>query len=191
MNEGRSEGDGFAFIGEDVLYEDWLRIVRAHLRSPDGIEYTRTVVRHPGAVSVVPLLEDNDTVLLVRQYRPAVDRYLLEIPAGKRDIDGESSELTARRELIEEVGMEAGRLDALCTFLSSPGFSDVAQSLFLARDLRAVANRPQGIEEQHMSLERVRLRDVVQLIAAGAIVDAKTMLGLLLTREYLAGEARN
>jgi len=157
--------------------------------APDGTEFEREVIRHPGAVSAVPLLGD-DTVILVRQYRSAVDRELLEIPAGKCDVAGEDRALTAHRELEEEIGMRAGRLDRLCDFLNSPGFCDEDATIFLARDLEPCPTNTQGVEEEHMTIEHVALADVPALIASGAIVDAKTIIGLLLARDALAKEGQ-
>jgi len=152
--------------------------------APDGEEFERDVVHHPGAVSVVPLLDDG-TVVLVRQYRAAVDRDLLEIPAGKRDVAGEAPELTAHRELAEEIGMQAGRLEQLAEFYNSPGFCDEHSFVFLARDLEPCGNSLQGLEEQHMTVERIALDDVPRLIATGELVDAKSIIGLSLARETL------
>src|SRR5258708_34803129 len=99
----------FQALGEEELYRGSLiTVARGRFRAPDGREFERDIVHHPGAVSVVPVVDDGDAVLLVRQYRAAIDRPLLEIPAGKRDIEGEPPETTARREPQEEAGMRAG-----------------------------------------------------------------------------------
>ena len=152
---------------------------------PDGDEFERDLVHHPGAVSVVPVAEGGTHVLLVRQYRAAIDRDLLEIPAGKRDVDGEAPEVTAARELEEEIGMRAGRLEKLAEFYNSPGFCDEHAILYLARDLTSCPTSAQGVEERHMTVERVPLDDVPGLVASGGIVDAKTIIGLCLAREAL------
>lgn len=154
---------------------------------PDGGTFERDLVHHPGAVSVVPLTGDGD-VILVRQYRAAVDRVLLEIPAGKRDVAGEEPELTATRELEEEVGMRAGRLDRLAEFYNSPGFCDEHSFVFLARDLEPCDLRAQSVEERHMTIERVALHRVPGLIARADITDAKTIIGLCLARELLQSD---
>ena len=146
---------------------------------PDGDEFTRDIVRHPGAVSVVPLLEDGQ-VVLVRQYRAACDRELLEIPAGKRDVDGESPVQTAQRELGEEVGYRADRMDELACFYNSPGFSDEYSHVFLARDLSPTDRATQGVEERFMTVERRPIGSVPELIASHELVDAKTIIGLTL-----------
>lgn len=160
-----------------------ISVATASFEDPDGERFERDVVHHPGAVSVVPVV--GDEVILVRQYRAAVDRDLLEIPAGKRDVDGEPPEATAARELAEEIGMQAGRLDQLAEFYNSPGFCDEHSYVFLGRDLTECATDFQGVEEQHMTIERVKLADVPGLIQRGAIVDAKTIIGLSLAREAL------
>lgn len=151
--------------------------------SPGGTTFTRDLVHHPGAVAVVPV--DGDEAVLVRQYRAAVDLDVLEIPAGKRDVAGEDPETTARRELAEEVGLAAGRLTKLAEFYNSIGFSDELSHVFLATELAEVSQDLQGEEEQHLRIERIRLDDVPALIGAGELVDAKTVIGLLLAREVL------
>ena len=162
-----------------------ISVATATIVGPDGDEFERDVVHHPGAVSVVPVVDDATAVLLVRQYRAALDRDLLEIPAGKRDVADEPPAETARRELAEEIGMEAGRLDLLAEFYNSPGFCDEHSYVFLARDLTECPTDLQGIEEQHMTIERVALGDVPALIERGEIVDAKTIIGLCLAKEQL------
>jgi ADP-ribose pyrophosphatase len=152
--------------------------------APTGEEFERDVVHHPGAVSVVPVV-GADTAILVRQYRAAIDRDLLEIPAGKRDVAGEAPEVTAHRELAEEIGMRAGRLERLAEFYNSPGFCDEHSFVFMARDLEPCGNSLQGVEEQHLTVEHIALSDVPRLIASGELVDAKSIIGLTLAREVL------
>lgn len=144
---------------------------------------------HPGAVSVVPVLNTSDgpVAVLVRQFRAAIDADLLEIPAGKRDVEGEAPELTARRELAEEVGLQAGRLVPLAQYYNSPGFTDELSHSFLALDLTPVPDERQGLEEEHMTIERVPLADVAPMIADGRLVDAKSIIGLLLAIAHLDG----
>jgi ADP-ribose pyrophosphatase len=152
---------------------------------PDGDEFVRDIVHHPGAVSVVPY-ESDGTVLLVRQYRAAIDKSLLEIPAGKRDVADEPPELTAHRELAEEVGRRAGRMELLGTFFNSPGFCDEYSFTYLARDLTEVPIEAHSVEEAAMTIERVPFVDALRLIGAGEIVDAKTIIGLLLAKERVS-----
>jgi len=176
---------GFRKLGErEVFAGSLISVAEANFSDPAGNTFTRDVVHHPGAVSVVPVVE-GDTVVLVRQYRAAVDRELLEIPAGKCDVDGEVPELTAARELEEEVGMRAGHLLELARFYNSPGFCDEHSVAFLALDLEQCESSAHGVEEEHMTIERVALADVPRLIAHGELVDAKSIIGLCLAREAL------
>ena len=158
------------------------------VETPDGETVHRSVVRHPGAVVVVPVEHDEQTALLVRQYRAALDRHVLEVPAGKRDVDGEPPAVTARRELEEELGLHAGRVVKLAEFFNTPGFCDEHSHLFVALDL-APADRPKptSAEERDMTVERIALTDVETLVASRVLHDAKTIIGLLLARQYLAG----
>ena len=177
----------FRKVGERTIHVgDRITLGRASFVAPDGSSFERDVVHHPGAVGVVPVVDEGSAVLLVRQYRSAVDRELLEIPAGLRDVDGEPPIETARRELIEEVGMRAGRVEELCSFHNSPGFCDEVVFVFAAFDLSPCDRDLQGIEEQHMTVERVALEDVPAMVRSGAISDAKTVIGLSLLRDLLA-----
>lgn len=176
---------GFRLVEEREVHDgEVIRVTTGSFVAPDGTTFERDLVRHPGAVSVVPLAGDG-TALLVRQYRAAIDALLLEIPAGKRDVAGEPAEVTAQRELQEEIGMAAERVELLGEFFNSPGFCDEHSWVFLARDLHEVDGARQGIEEQHMTIERVRLDDVPRLIREGELRDAKSIIGLLLARERL------
>lgn len=174
---------GFRKLSERTLFEGSLvQLARGTYESPEGERFERDVVHHPGAVVVVPLASE-DTVLLVRQYRSSVGELLLECPAGKRDVDGEPTEVTAARELVEEVGRRAGALELLARFYTTPGFCDELAWLYLATDLHEVAHDRQGIEEQAMTIESVALSDVDELVRSGEIADAKTIVGLMLTKD--------
>jgi 8-oxo-dGTP pyrophosphatase MutT (NUDIX family) len=176
---------GFEKRFEESRYEGRvISVANARFVTPDGDEVEREIVHHPGAVSVVPVLDD-DHVVLVRQYRAALERELLEIPAGKRDVDGEPVETTANRELGEEVGLHAGALIKLVEFFNSAGFSDEHSTVFLGTQLEPVPMDLQGPEERYMTVERVPLDQVRSLIARGEITDAKTIIGLLLALQHL------
>lgn len=159
---------------------------------PGGGDSVRDVVRHPGAVTVVAL-DDDDRVVLLRQYRHPVGRYLWELPAGLRDADGEPPLETAKRELAEEARLAAGRWSLLTTHFSSPGFSDEMVLAYLAEDLSDV-DRPEGFvvehEELDMTLERVPLVDAVQRVFDGDIRNASTVIGLLAAAQYRATGAK-
>jgi ADP-ribose pyrophosphatase len=160
-------------------------MVRAVYETPDGVRFTRDVIRHPGAVAVVPVT-GRDTVLLVRQYRGPVDRELLEIPAGTRDVAGEAPEVTARRELEEEVGVRAGTMRFLGTILNSPGFCDEETLLYLAQELEPVEPDRHGEEERYIEVVEIPLVEVDAMVHAGELIDAQTVLGLFLARDALA-----
>ena len=181
---------GFQKVSEDIFRTGPPAPVRrtGTFTGPDGSTFERDIVHHPGAVSVVPLLDDGNSVLMVRQYRAPLDRTLLEIPAGTRDEPGEEPIATAQRELIEEVGRRAGRLDLLARFHNSPGFSDEVGWVYLGRDLVECANDLQGVEEEHMVVETISLDDVPALMAGGELTDAKSIIGLTLARELLRTE---
>lgn len=176
---------GFRHTGDELLHEGFvISLYRSSFVAPDGTEFDRDVVRHPGAVSVVPLRDDG-TVVLVRQFRSAVDAMVVEIPAGKRDVDGEPPEVTAARELAEEVGLAASQWDLLATFHNSIGFSDEFSHVYLARGLRPVPSDRQGVEEAYLEVVEMPLADALAEVAAGRITDGKTVVGLLAAARLL------
>lgn len=178
----RPPGDtGFRYLGDDLKYRGYaVAMVVAHVEDPTGERFTRDVLRHPGAVAVLPL-HDDDTVTLVRQYRAPIDATVLEIPAGVRDVEGEDDAATARRELIEEAGLDADHVELLTRFHNAVGASDELCAVYLATGLRPVADDRQGVEEEHMEVVRVPLAELVAAIEHGAITDAKTVIAALLT----------
>lgn len=170
----------FSAVGEDVVYESTLlRVARGTFRAPDGSEFGRDIVHHPGWVAVVPVTDDGH-VVCVRQFRAAVGSWLLEVPAGIRDVGDEPPEVTARRELAEEAGLAADRVELVATIHNSPGFADERGLIFLATGLAEVPTDRQGVEEDHMEVVRVPLADAARLVASGEVTDAKTVVGLLL-----------
>ena len=171
---------GFERIGETELLDTRMfRVVERRFRGPEGEEFDRLVLAHPGAVGVVPITSDGE-VVMVRQYRPALERAILEIPAGLRDVAGEDPAETGRRELAEEVGLAAGALEHLITFHTAPGYTDEELSIFCATDLSPTESDAQSVEESHMTIEHVRLENVPALIASGELTDSKTIIGLSL-----------
>lgn len=165
-------------------------LVRGEFADPNGAAFSRTFVLSPGAVGVVALREDagqptKTRVVLVRQYRPALHRLTLELPAGMRDLQGEDPLVTAQRELQEEVGVQAAEWTRLGSHVSSPGISNSQVEIFLARKLRDVALDRHGPEEQHMTIEEVPFDEALAMVADGRIDDAKTVIGLLLTERLV------
>lgn len=180
---------GFRRLDERVVHRGHVvTTVTAAFAAPDGHRFERDIVRHPGAVAVVPVSEAG-TVTLVRQYRAPVDRWVAEVPAGTRDVDGEDLEATARRELAEEVGLAAERLELLVRTLNTPGFCDEETAVYLATGLSPVADGRRGVEEEHLEVVEVALDAFDGLVDGGTIVDAVTILGVGLARRRLAGRA--
>ena len=181
-----SDGTGFHRISQTLIYQG--RVFALHdevYESPDGERFDRQIVRHSGAVAVVPLHEDG-TVTLIRQYRPSVGRRLLEIPAGLLDVPGELHLEAARRELREEAGYTAGSMLELCACVPAPGLADERVTIFLAKELTFVGTELKGAEEQDITYERVPLAACHAMIAAGSIIDAKTSLALLMAERNVA-----
>lgn len=186
---GRSPGTGlpdFTPLREETVHQGWfIRVQRATFLDPDGVAFERDIVRHPGAVAVVAITDAN-AVVLCRQYRPAVNQWLLEIPAGTCDVDGEPFEETARRELAEEVGYSPERLDLLTRSVITPGFCDEFTSIYLATGLRVVPSDRQGVEERYMEVVEVPLDRFDAMVDDGSIIDASTILGVGLAVRRLA-----
>lgn len=177
---------GFRHLDDrEVARLDRIRVVRGRFEAPDGSTFERDVVRNQEVVAIVPVLDDGSSVLLVRQYRGPIDRYLLEIPAGLCDVDGEDPEATARRELVEEVGREAASLELIASYYPAAGFSDQFVRLYVATGLREVPADRQGVEEQDMTVEPFDLGGLDDAIASGVLADSKTLIGLLLVRDRL------
>jgi ADP-ribose pyrophosphatase len=181
---------GFRRVSEEELFRAWLfRVDRFHLLDPDDEPFDRFVIRHPGAVTVVPV-HDDGTVTLVRQYRAAVDTLVLETPAGTLDKEGEGPEDAARRELAEETGLEASNWELLLGTWNTPGISDQHTLIYLATGLSSIPSRPDGVEEGYMTVESIHLDDVDALVADGSLKDETTVLGLHLARQRLRGKGR-
>ncbi len=169
----------FSHLRDELVHQGQVvAMYDGYFQSPDGQEIRRDIVRHPGAVSVVAV-DEHDEIYLVRQYRAPIDADLWEIPAGKRDIDGEALEITAARELQEEVGLVAGRLEPLIDLHHSPGFCDELQHIFLATELSEVEKSADGMEEQHMIVARVPFASAITMATDGSITDAKSIIGIL------------
>lgn len=151
------------------------------VRLPNGNVTELELIRHPGAAVALPIESADDGVdyvLLVRQYRHAAGGWLLEVPGGK--LDGpEDPEVCARREIIEEIGMEVGELIGLGWILTTPGFTDERIWLFIARGLTPVGSGPALEDDEMLDVERIRLSDAIAMAADGRITDAKTVASLL------------
>lgn len=145
------------------------------VRLPDGKETQREIIRHPGAVALVAL-DDEQRVLLVRQYRNAADKILLEIPAGTLHPD-EAPLACAERELQEETGFRPGILEPLGGIYAAPGYTTEFIHLFLATDLSE--SRLAMDDDEFIEVERLPLADALAMIEQGVIADGKSVAGLL------------
>ena len=144
--------------------------------SEGELTYQREVVHHNGSAVIVPVFDDG-TVALVRQYRHPAVRYLLEVPAGTL-AKGERPEIGAARELKEELGLVAGRLEKLSEFFVSPGFCEEKMWVYLATEL---SEGEQALEEDEiLDVVRLPIAEALEMITSGEIEDAKTIIGLML-----------
>lgn len=164
------------------LYEGRIMAVRVDtVLMPNGRKAAREIVEHAPVVAIVPVDENGD-VVLVRQFRLATGGVMLEVPAGGVD-EGEEIEAAAQRELQEEIGYRAARLERLTGFFVSPGLCTEFIHVFLARGL--VESRVDGDEDEDIVVERMPLPEAVRLVKAGAIKDAKSIVGILMARDVL------
>lgn len=183
----------YRVLARETVYEG--RVISLELDTvamPGGGDSVREIVRHPGAVAVVAV-DDEDRVVLVRQYRHPLGEHLWELPAGLRDADGEPPLEAAKRELAEEALLSAARWSLLATSYNSPGFCDETVLVYLAEELSDV-ERPDGFvvehEELDMTVERVPLADAVQRVYDGDIRNASAVIGLLATAHARAAKPR-
>lgn len=183
-----AEASGLHVASSQVAYDGQLSRVRIDvLTDAAGRRFEREVVEHLDAVAVVPVTAAGE-VVLVRQYRHPFGERQLEIPAGLRDLDGEDPAAAAARELAEETGYAAAELDELVVMRNSAGWTDEATTIYLATGV-APAPSPEGFEaeaeEATMEVVVIGLDDAVARVAAGALPDSKTALGLLLAARRL------
>ena len=156
------------------------------VRFPDDSKGELEIIRHPGAAAVVPFASDphgdDPIVLLIQQYRYATDGTLIEIPAGRLN-PGEDPRACAQRELLEEVGVKAGRVERLTTIWTTPGFTDERIHLFWAADL--TADKHAREPDEFIEVVRKPLSEALELIRSGVISDAKTALALLFVAGFV------
>jgi ADP-ribose pyrophosphatase len=145
---------------------------------PNGVTIDLEMVRHPGAAAVVPL-KDDGTVVLIKQFRHAAGGFIYEIPAGKLH-PGEDPMHCAARELEEEIGYVAGRLERLTSILTAPGFTDEVIHIYRATGM--TAGRQQLDRDEVLEVLEIPLKEALTMITAGTIRDAKTIVGLQLVR---------
>lgn len=161
---------------KELFHGKILHLFHDRVLLPDGKETSREVVRHVGAVCIVPLLEDG-RVIVEQQYRYPIDQIITEIPAGKLDAPSEDPEDAARRELKEETGYETGRLISLGVFYPAAAYCDEKIHMYLALDLHP---GEQMLDDgEFLSVQTLPLSRLVEQIMSGTITDAKTQAAVL------------
>jgi len=158
-----------------------LKLYFDRVQLPNGKTATREKVMHPGAVGIIPVNDDRN-ILLVKQYRYPVEEITIEIPAGKID-SGEEPEKCAWRELGEEVGATGGDIKLLASFFTTPGFSNEIMHLFIATGFKRTDNDLD--EDEFLEIVEVGLEEAVGWIREGIIKDSKTIIGILMARDFL------
>ncbi|GAB4455801.1 MAG: NUDIX hydrolase [Anaerolineales bacterium] len=166
---------------ETLMQGRAFKIRRDWLKTPDGRETKFEIIEHGGSVIIIPVDADGN-LLFVRQYRHAAGQDLLELPAGTRDGD-EPFEKCAAREIREETGMEAGRLQKVGEFYLAPGYSTEFMMVYLATELKP--NPLEADDDEFLSVEKVPIAEAVRRAERGEIPDAKSLAALLLARPYL------
>lgn len=182
-----SEAQWFAMQDVRTVHEGFSTVRIETLTTPDGGTVEREVVDHDDAVAIVPITQGGE-VLLLKQYRHPVRGYLLEVPAGTMDVDGEEPEATAQRELQEEIHHRADRFELLTTFHNSAGWTTERTHVFLGTGL-SPSPPPDGFrpdaEEVDMEVVGLPFDVAVEQVRRGVITDAKTVVGLLLAEPHL------
>ena len=164
------------FIDSKKIFEGRVFDVTVDTVREGDQTYQREVVHHGGSAVILPVFDDG-TIALVKQYRHPAVKYLLELPAGTLN-DREAPEVGAARELEEELGLVAGRMEKLCEFFVSPGFLSEKMWLYLATDLQETEQRLE--DDEAIEIVRMPIDRALQMITDNEIEDAKTILGLLL-----------
>lgn len=176
----------FKVLKSERVYQAYKFDVRQDLiELPNGKTGLYDIVVHSGAVAMLPL-DAEGKIHFVRQFRPSTGKPILEIPAGTLE-PGEQPEACAQRELREEIGMAPGRLTPLSDFYLAPGYSTERMYLFLAEDLR-----PETLpadDDEFLKVEKLSIHEAFEAMHSGAIEEAKTMLALFLTRQFLQKRA--
>lgn len=167
---------------EEIYKGNIIKVQNLTVSLPNGKEATRDIVLHPGASVVVPISE-NGELYMVKQYRKPLDITTLELPAGKLDSVGENPKVCAERELIEETGLRAGKLEHLISIHTTPGFSNEVIHMYTATDL--IQGESCTDEDEFLDVEKIHVNDLVNMILNHEITDAKTIIGVLMAERII------
>ncbi len=172
----------FEFLKSEPVFQGRaFKIRRDSLKTPDGRETKYEIVEHSGSVIIIPI-DEQGNLLFVRQYRHAAGMDLLELPAGTREGD-EPHEVCAAREIREETGMAAGKLERIGNFYLAPGYSTEFMAVFLATEL--THNPLEADADEFLELEKIPINKAIEMAEKGEMPDAKTLAALFLARAYL------
>ncbi|MGG0642696.1 NUDIX hydrolase [Sporosarcina gallistercoris] len=171
-------------VTSETLYNGKIIELRVEeVELPDGKRAKRELIKHPGAVAIIAIT-DQGKLVLVEQFRKALERSIIEIPAGKIE-PGEDPEKTAIRELEEETGYRAKEFTYIQSFATSPGFADEVIHLYLAKSLVRVENPAAGDEDEFINLQESTIDEAEEMMKDGRIYDAKTAFAVLYIKELL------
>ena len=186
MNENKD----YSYLKEEKIDGEALfdgvvvHLERDRVRLPNGHEGVREVIRHVGAVCVIPVLENGD-VIVERQFRYPHGKVLLEIPAGKLDTKSEDPLAAAKRELFEETGYVAGQYTLLGELYTTPAFVDEVIRMYLAEGLSLADGKQHLDEDEFLTVERIHIDTLCDMVMRGEIPDAKTQVAVLKVKRIL------
>ncbi|MFS0687963.1 NUDIX hydrolase [Sporosarcina sp. 179-K 8C2 HS] len=171
-------------VASELLFEGKIISLRVdEVELPDGKRAKRELIDHPGAVAIIPITDDGK-LILVEQYRKALNRSIIEIPAGKIE-SGEDIEVTALRELEEETGYGAHKFDYLQSFATSPGFANEVIHIFVAQGLYKIDKPAAGDEDEFLEIMECTIEEAEEMVLDQRIYDAKTAFAILHAKKLL------
>ncbi|AEY66265.1 NUDIX hydrolase [Clostridium sp. BNL1100] len=167
---------------EDIYKGNIIKVQNLTVSLPNGKEATRDIVLHPGASVVVPINEKGE-LYMVKQFRKPLDMTTLELPAGKLDSAGEDPKLCAERELMEETGLRAGKIEHMISIHTTPGFCNEVIHMYAATELTQGDSCTD--EDEFLDVEKIHVSKLVDMILNHEITDAKTIIGVMMAEKIL------
>ncbi|EGD48723.1 NUDIX hydrolase [Ruminiclostridium papyrosolvens DSM 2782] len=168
---------------EDIYKGNIIKVQNLTVSLPNGKEATRDIVLHPGASVVVPINEKGE-LYMVKQFRKPLDMTTLELPAGKLDFSGEDPKVCAERELMEETGLRAGKIEHLVSIHTTPGFCNEVIHMYAATELTQGDSCTD--EDEFLDVEKIHVSKLVDMILNHEITDAKTIIGVMMAEKILS-----